>query len=1051
MKPADWDQCKRIFLAALDVDAEARLSLVEQECGDDVELRKRVQDMLAAAADNSSPLDVNAAERIVGNLKPAEPLIPGDVVGRYRVLRRIGQGGTSVVYLGEHAGLPSRRRFAIKVIASAFIGGHGERFERECEILAALEHPNVARILDKGMTESGWPYLVMDYIDGAPIHEYCREKNFAPPEIVRLVIECCQAVRYIHSHFVVHCDLKPSNILVDEGGSPRILDFGIARLIEPGDEARSGGSTRGVRPLTPNYASPEQLAGFALTISTDIYSLGVVLYECLATKLPFDNSEIPWPQISERLAGQKPALPSKARLASSSTREDVVCARQIRGDLDSIVLRTLEHNPTERYRSMGDLIADLNGYLAGDAVAARHSSITERLGKLVRRRRRSMAAVLACSVSIVLAAGLSLWYAQGRQRSQENLHAAELRDLVTATLTIPEEPPDSSQARAALADRLTNAIVAVSPRWHVHRELIPDLAEAQVKTADLLGNPYTVNLGRPQEAREFYERALELVKGRVEPQVANIRARAYLGLGDTYNHATVSRDADASMNWYRRALQEITPQSLRFPQTAALAHSRWASLSELLGEAANAETEYKSALALLPLDTGPQRTPALALRLFERAQMTPASSKATAYAGAIASLEPALATTKSSRVWQSTVDSHLAMGLEEMRFGRLSNAESEFNRAAAVAQQILLKDADNPPQWQKVALSLRRRAMVAAMRGQSAQSDRLRQAAAEVLRSTVPLSAVGRPGAQAVSSCPATTERFSAGYFPRVLQSGDLLIGNRELNGIPGQLLVFLPSSREVKVLAAGGYLSDVVDIVFVSQTELYVVDGHFGGGGVVRIRYDAGRWLQKPVTCGGLLNRPMSIGYSGRRLLLADTDLHSSRLIAVDADTGKQTLLSLTGFFTEPGKIVHLSGAEFYLSLYWSGEGGPAEILRFNSAIGSLALTTQYGSLDAPVALGVTPGGVLIAANRAWSGTGGYGDVFRIERGGGQKLICRNAELSRVSAIAVGSEREAWYTVANAPATEAALFRLDLLTGNTEQIMRGGKLAAPHALVSID
>ena len=391
------------------------------------------------------------------------------------------------------------------------------------------------------------------------------------------------------------------------------------------------------------------------------------------------------------------------------------------------------------------------------------------------------------------------------------------------------------------------------------------------------------------------------------------------------------------------------------------------------------------------------------------------------------------------------------MGLEEVRFGRLSNAESEFTRAAAVAQQILLKDADNLPHRRKLALSLRRRAMVAGMRGLSAKSDRLRQAAAEVLRSTVPQWAVGRPGAQAVSSCPATTERLSAGYFPRVLQSGDLLIGNRELNGIPGQLLVFLPSSREVKVLSAGGYLSDVVDIVSVSQAELYVVDGHFGGGGVVRIRYDAGRWLQKPVTCGGLLNRPTSIAYSGRRLLLAATDWYSSRLIAVDADTGKQTLLSLTGVFTEPGKIVHQSGTGFYLSVYWPGEGGPAEILRFNSATGSLAVTTQYGSLDAPVALGVTPSGVLIAGNRAWSGTGGYGDVFRIERGGGQKLICRNAELSRVSAIAVGSEREAWYTVANAPATEAALFRMDLLTGNTEQIMRGGKLTAPHALVSID
>src|ERR1039458_2322192 len=178
-------------------------------------------------------------------------------------------------------------------------------------------------------------------------------------------------------------------------GAPRILDFGVARLIDPDRHTRSGQTIRGIRPLTPNYAGPEQLAGGPLTTSTDIYSLGVVLYESLTGSVPFDHSDFPWTQISERIAEEDPALPSKARLRAASSREDVVFARQLRGDLDSIVLKALAHDPARRYRSIDELIDDLNRYLAGDVVHARRANWPRRVSKLVRRHRRTMAELLA--------------------------------------------------------------------------------------------------------------------------------------------------------------------------------------------------------------------------------------------------------------------------------------------------------------------------------------------------------------------------------------------------------------------------------------------------------------------------------------------------------------------------------------------------------------------------------------------------------------------------------------------------------------------------------
>jgi serine/threonine protein kinase len=367
MTAEDWNRSKDVFVSALEKSGDARMLYIEDACAGRPDLRQNILDMLQAIEEDTSPLDVPAADRLSGSARLSDPVLAGDVLGRYRILKRIGQGGTSVVYLAEHIEIRGPRRYAVKLISPAFMATQNQRFELECEILANFEHPNIVRILDKGVTENGWPYLIMDFVNGSPIHRYAEEKKLAPPEIVRLVLECCQALDYVHSHHVVHCDLKPNNILVDHSGSPRLLDFGIAKLVEPGSKG-TGRTTRGARPMTPEYASPEQLEGKPLTVSTDVYSLGIILYEMLARRLPFEHGERTWAQLAKAVIENDPPSPSETVV--SSAPGDRTLRRQLRGDLDKVVLRSIARDPEQRYPTVQSLMADLKAYVAGNPVSA---------------------------------------------------------------------------------------------------------------------------------------------------------------------------------------------------------------------------------------------------------------------------------------------------------------------------------------------------------------------------------------------------------------------------------------------------------------------------------------------------------------------------------------------------------------------------------------------------------------------------------------------------------------------------------------------------------
>ncbi len=1059
MKPQDWERCKQIFCDALELGLEERILLVERECSGEPELRLQVLEMLGSATDDSSLLDINAAEQVVGSPRLAQPLIPGDILGRYRVLRPIGQGGTSLVYLAEHVGLHSPRRFAIKVIASAFLGGQFDRFDRECEILAGLEHPNIARIIDQGVTETGWPYLVMDFIDGLPIQEYCAAKKLAPPEIVRLLLDCCGAVSYVHSKLVVHCDLKPTNILVDAGGSPLILDFGISRLIEPDRKTRAGGTTRGIRPLSPNYASPEQLVGAPLTASTDIYSLGVVFYESLAGTLPFEHAEYPWPQLSRNIAEREVPPPSKARLKRGAGREKLAFARQLQGDLDSIVLKTLAADPRDRYASIDELSADLNRYLNGEVVQARRSTWGVRAGKLLRRRRRQLVQAAWVCGGIGLALGASSWFATRQSRDRDLAHVEELKAIITPLIhMLPEELPVSVRARTSLAEHLSQNIESVAPRISQYPELRADLADALLRNAELLGDPYGASLGRIEEARVYYRRALDLVHNTANAASAAIRARACLGMGDTYSHPSLERDPVEAANWYQRALHE-TAGLPELRASAALAQSRMGMIDELLGDAGGAQSRYEQALRLPPAEDTAFTPLTAAINLIHHAGMEPPAARRGTYAKALEKLQvPLRYDFTNILTWHTAIEAHLALGMAEFNEARMAEAEKEFSSAGDLAATLLSQDSEDLQMRRESAMALQRRSLIPSRDGRRVSPNSLRDQAVEALKLTIPNRPDSNPDAHANSSCGEASERISEGTSVTPLMAGDLVIANRGSPDASGNLLAFSPGSLEMSVLAKRGYLNQIVDVAIASRTELYVADRNFAGSGaIVRLRHEAGRWLQKPVSCGGLLRHPGTLAYAGGRLLLADDDESSAVFIGIDPATGRQTLLGRTGAPGKPGKLVHSVADDFLLSLFWPGEGGPAELVRFNAGTRKLDSAARFGLLGDPVAVALAPNGDLIVADREWVGARGLGSILRIGHGGAgssQKLICQTPELSRVTAVAVASERESWFTTASvpysdSPAARAKLFHLDLASGHASEVtISEGILSAPVALL---
>ncbi len=426
-----WQRIKPILDASLDLRGEQRQAYLDRMCGGEPALRREVESLIASYESSTDVLETPALERnAAAVLEAIDGPAPGARLGHYEIVEEIGRGGMGTVYRAVRADQEYRKQVAIKVVRR---GDESEfiirRFRNERQIMASLEHPNIARMLDGGTTEDGRPYFVMEFIEGEPIDRYCDRRRLNTRERLQVFCTVCGAVQYAHRKLVIHRDIKPGNILITQDGVPKLLDFGIAKILDPEGAAGDLGPTVTVfRMMTPEYASPEQVRGEAITAASDIYSLGVLLYQLLTGHRPYRLRSRSPHELARAICEDAPDRPSTAvgriETASSPGEEEPITIspesvsrdrdtiperlrRSLAGDLDNILLTALRKEPDRRYQSAAAFAADIRRHLEGKPVLARKDSIGYRVWKFVQQRRA--AAIAAALLVIGVAASAFLW------------------------------------------------------------------------------------------------------------------------------------------------------------------------------------------------------------------------------------------------------------------------------------------------------------------------------------------------------------------------------------------------------------------------------------------------------------------------------------------------------------------------------------------------------------------------------------------------------------------------------------------------------------------
>ncbi len=419
MKAGGLQRIEELFHAALELEPEARAGFLDEACAGDFELRAEIEALLWADAE--APEYIVASAPVIESESNAPPRT-GERIGQYRLLREIGRGGMGEVWLAERADGRFDQRVAIKVIKRGMDTDEVlRRFARERRILASLNHPRIARLLDGGETADGRPWFALEYVEGERLDRYCESRNPGLVERLELFREVCAAVQYAHQNLVIHRDLKPANILVTvEGASklPKLLDFGIAKLLDSGDEI-TGLTETGQRVMTLDYASPEQVSSGVVTTASDVYSLGVILYELLTGRRPYDLASLPLHEVTRIICEHEPHPPGRASRAGASPETDGR-RDKLASDLDNITLKALSKEPVRRYASAAEFAEDIRRYLAGLPVSASRDTFAYRSAKFIRRNKAPVAVASLVALLLVIATVVAVWQARVA-RTQERM------------------------------------------------------------------------------------------------------------------------------------------------------------------------------------------------------------------------------------------------------------------------------------------------------------------------------------------------------------------------------------------------------------------------------------------------------------------------------------------------------------------------------------------------------------------------------------------------------------------------------------------------------
>lgn len=545
----DTARLEQLFHQAVELPFDEQSAFVARACEGDGSLHWALSALLASARDapaawEGTALDIEARHSALDSRKAQ----PGEFFGPYRIVRRIATGGMSFVYEALRDDAEYHKRVAIKFALQSIGDPAGvQRFRTERQILAGLEHPNIARLLDGGTTADGVPFLVMEYVDGVAVDHFATERRLSRVDRLKLWLQICDAVQYAHRNLVVHRDLKPGNILVTPEAVPKLLDFGIAKLLT----VDSGAPAATLQALTPEYASPEQVLGRSITTSTDVYSLGVLLFVLLAGRLPY-------------LAD----LSHPADLVRAICEDEPVWLPPglIQGDLRSILARALHKQPERRYLSAEQIAADVRRYMDGRPVLARPESFLYRARKFVVRHAIPLAAVSAVLLAL-LAGGLSTLVqsrrAERRFKEVRSLAHSILFDVYDSIGAVP----GSLDARRLLAGRAQQYLDSLARDAGDDSALALELAESYLRLGQVRGAPYTANLGETAGAIQSYRKALALLEREAARHPNDVAVEKALALAySSLAQVLVRQKEPSATDFVRRSIASAEALSARFPR-----------------------------------------------------------------------------------------------------------------------------------------------------------------------------------------------------------------------------------------------------------------------------------------------------------------------------------------------------------------------------------------------------------------------------------------------------------------------------------------------------
>ncbi len=614
MDSAKWKEIKAVFSETLELPHNEREAYLAAEA--DIQVRIEAAKLLAAyeKADDfiESPIFVNSEK---ANDIDADSLI-GTAIDGYEIIEKIGTGGMGSVYLAHRLNSDFTQRVALKVIkrgmdSEAIL----KRFATERRILSTLKHPNVAQMLDGGISSESLPFFVMEFVEGKPLQEYCRENNLSLKNRLLLFRKICSAVEYAHKNLVVHRDLKPSNILVTADGTPKLLDFGIGKTLTDIDVDITATQAK---IFTPEYASPEQIRGQIVTTSTDVYSLGVLFFELLTAKRPYDVKGKSFDEIIHTVCETEPPRPSETgecrHLTSERENEDrQIPKSELRGDLDTIVLKALRKNPADRYGSVQQFSEDISRYLKGLPIFARPQTLVYRFRKYAKRHTLGIAAAGLILVSLIGGVSIATWQAiiAERERAKAEQRFNDVRKLANTILFDHYERisklPGATEARLKLVSDALIYLDSLATESTDDPDLQRELSSGYRKLAMIQGSTADGgNSGDNRASSENYLKALTIQEALVSSNNANIEDQRNLGkLYSDINLAVENQsDQQASEAYIEKGLRifeklRITnPNRTQADSDYANALWSWANVIRVNGDNNASIETYKQALEI---------------------------------------------------------------------------------------------------------------------------------------------------------------------------------------------------------------------------------------------------------------------------------------------------------------------------------------------------------------------------------------------------------------------------------------------------------------------